>query len=448
MRTLFSCILVSVFLLSCQPNWQAAEPQPDKNLSTNARQAADIGSLVEVTYRGQKIRVVKKNGLYYFSRDLIIPNALVSAETPVRIPRLLQQTGVYRKLSVLPWPGNVVNFTMTGGGGLLSLGPKVQQAVNAWNAANTGIKFQHYKDAYPTAVSPPTTGILLFDLSPVNTANATWGVGFPGEGVENLKVTLMQDVTIDTILHEMMHVVGIIHEHQRGIRDQYVTINPYAASTYITNMTDLITQILDTEDITIYNDTVVDTYPFDYQSITIYDLPGLITSLNMTQPIKPGSTLTAKDTKLVRTISNHNTVPQLKIRNIDYPLGSIPVVLKGGNKSYFSLQPGRELALTYNAIKKCYTLNGAEVDYVDLNDGSYSDDIRFTFPGRIVYKPNFVSEQWLVTNYTNPSPFYQQTTEILDSDGIAGKGSVVIKAYSVSPDETNGFLTYITINKK
>lgn len=450
MRCCLPTILLSVLIYACHPNLPINPPQANNPSGPGARVAQeDVGLLMDVTYQDQPLRVTKKGGLYYLSDDVILPNSDVSLEQAVVQPKAATATtltGVYRKLRINLWPNNEVWYSLKGDDtGLRSLGPKVEKSVANWNDLKTGITFKRYDGV------TPDKGILVFDLSTTNTKNITRGLGFPGKDKENLVLQLRQDASGTTILHEMTHVVGIPHEHQRPIRDQSIRIDQQTARSAGISPADFQSQFLNTVDVTIFTDRVVDTFPFDYNSITMYDTPGIIVSLFSQIPVKRSASLTQKDINLVRTIADYDVrISKVIIRNENYPTLTVPVYLQGTGSKVFTLSAGGpDLVFDYDLVTGYYTYMGYRVDYVDLNNGSFSDDILFAkYHGWVSYKPDRSGIYAIVEKFNNPNPFSQTIRDQVDSDGIAGKGPAVLKVSMVQPDAGHGLLTYIKINKQ
>lgn len=449
MRGFLSTILLSALVCACHPDLPITQPQATSPSNTGARLAQDPGVLMDVTYQEQSLRVTKKDGLYYLNEDVILPNAEVSAEQAVVQPRAATATtlmGVYRKLRINLWPGNEVRYSLKGDdAGLQSLRLKVEKSVASWNDLKMGITFKRYDGV------APDKGILIFDLSSTNTQNTTSGLGFPGTDKPNLVLQLRQDASATTILHEMMHVVGVPHEHQRPIRDQAIRFDQQIAQGAGISPAAFRSQFLNTFDVTIFTDRVVDTFPFDYNSITTYDTPGIVVSLFPQIPVKRNTTLTQKDINLVRTIADYDVrISKVIIRNENYPALTVPVYLQGTGSKVFTLSAGGpDLVFDYDPVTGYYTYMGYRVDYVDLNNGSYSDDILFAkYHGWVSYKPDRSGVYAIVEKFNNPNPFSQTIRDQVDTDGIAGKGPAVLKVSMVQPDTGHGLLTYIKINKQ
>ena len=449
MRCHVSTLLLSVLVCACHPELPLTSPQSTDNPLSRARSAQDPGVLMDVTYRGQPLRVTKQDGQYYLNEDVVLPASGVSAEQLVTQPKAAGSiilTGVYRKLRINRWPNNEVWYSVKGDDkGVRNLMPKVFETANRWNELNTGITFKRYSGM------GADKSILEFDVSSTNTTNTTTGLGYPGDGKPSLVVQLRQDASATTILHEMMHVVGVPHEHQRSIRDQAIRFDQRVAQGTGISPAAFQAHFLNTFDITLYTDRVVDTFPFDYNSITTYDTPGVVVSLFPKIPVKRSATLTQKDLNLVRTIANYDvSISKLIIRNEDYATLKVPVYLKGtGSKDFMLSAGGADLVFDYDANKGYYTYMGYQVDYVDLNNGGFSDDIFFAkSPGNVNYKPNIWGTYSLIEKFNNPNPFSQTIRDQIDADGIAGNGTALLSVSVVQPDAVgHGLLTYIKIIK-
>ncbi|MGL5825817.1 MAG: M12 family metallopeptidase [Nocardioides sp.] len=121
-------------------------------------------------------------------------------------------------MSISLWPGGVVPYEFH---------PKlpkdtvetVKKAIAAWHEAATPVKLTPWsgdKDAEPNYV--------IF-------TPAKWCAAASGLLTGRQKIKLSEDCRMGVVLHEIGHTVGLVHEHTRYDRDDYVTValvNVYA----------------------------------------------------------------------------------------------------------------------------------------------------------------------------------------------------------------------------
>lgn len=436
--TAWNVVLLTLAGYGCQPD---VSLPPPAQIANRARAAAE-GALVMVNYQGRDVVGQKKNGLYFLDEDLALAPSMVTNERNYNayLARLgAPMTGIYEPYQVAVWPKNTVPYVINRSNAYdyRDVADVVKRAVDIWNMSGTKIKFVELAS---NGLSYPAAGITVFN-SISNRGIYTLGLGYFDN--QNTQVFIGPKLQTDDVLHEMLHVIGIPHEHQRSIRDNYVKLDADNYQRYGIDRQILETNYLNRFDVYVAG-RQVDQFPFDYSSLTLY-WDAILSSKTAT-PLVKNRSLSKKDVDLVNLIANYNVAPKLYIRNKNYVMTQVPIHYADGGISYVDLKPGgKPVVLVFDTAKKRYTYNGELVNYIDLNNGGTSDDLKLNYDGYLAYKPGSSGDKTLIGNATD---YWNQTlADCLDKDGIGGQGPVLLKVTSTDPTLSEGLITYIDIQK-
>lgn len=288
-------------------------------------------------------------------------------------------------------------------------------------------------------ISPVNSGAAQVKVvSASSGCSATVGNKFPNEMPT---INLSNTCDLISTKHEFGHIVGLIHEHQRSIRNNYLIL-PAKTYQYIkTNFPSLQNAVITNlrpEKPTTYTDP----FPYDFSSVMHYgsyprnnvNLANALISTNNPlyinksncSEIKRPTDISEKDINLVRHL-----YPRY------YKFGNntnltIPVWIRytNGTASFINLKKGDSFLLQYDYESQRYynTSNSKLVTLIDLNSGRPADDIDFRpQDNKIVYFPASNS----VTMFDAYKKAY--TTKLVngnvyDNDGI--NGNTNIKLYN------------------
>ncbi|MCL1667312.1 M12 family metallopeptidase [Elizabethkingia ursingii] len=161
----------------------------------------------DVLQKSNTINILKKDGKYYLSDDIIITEEqykyLMNNEA-VKTRSVI--TSVFAKL----WPNSIVPYTVALG---FPNSGRITEALNRY-AADTGIQFVPRTDQ---------TDYVEF----VQSGNTQSYIGRIGGRQE---IEIADWAEYGNVMHEIGHAVGLGHEHQRPDRDSYIWVNPSANS--------------------------------------------------------------------------------------------------------------------------------------------------------------------------------------------------------------------------
>ncbi|MCH6483829.1 M12 family metallopeptidase [Pseudoxanthomonas sp. LH2527] len=146
------------------------------------------------------LECVEAHGRYYFEGDIVvaplrIAEGVIKHRTVVFGNRVKGRSALWKK-GVVPYASHVT---------LIDL---VAEATARWEQT-TPVRFKRYEAEKAYVVFMP--GLM-------NTSE----VGCTGRAQT---VTLREDAALDTVMHEIGHVLGLWHEHGRSDRDQHVQIH-------------------------------------------------------------------------------------------------------------------------------------------------------------------------------------------------------------------------------
>ena len=191
-----------------EPDWTPAEYELDAEdlLRSELPTSEDISDgTLELGYIGTDTVLFKEiDGIKIIQGDIAIPDELVSLRPN---PNLGQgRSGVYAYTQL--WPNGVIyyNYHANVPAWMRNV---FNRAMYEWNRLS-GIRFI-YRTNQPNYIQ--------VQYSTGNFSNYGMIGGRQILGLSN-------DAEIGTALHEIGHALGLIHEHQRTDRDQYIYLNP------------------------------------------------------------------------------------------------------------------------------------------------------------------------------------------------------------------------------
>ena len=180
------------------------------NISQN-QESIDLGKTITYNLKnGGKVSVfINKKGEHLVGGDVILSEEQVTFLNANRVgnegtPSTESTfTNEFQKL----WPGGIVYYVIND----VSNNATIQSAINHW-MANTPIRFVQRTNQvnYVNFSGQPSQGAGDSQLGMVGGAQA---------------IRLVTDASLRTVIHEIGHAVGLMHEQTRNDRDIYVNIN-------------------------------------------------------------------------------------------------------------------------------------------------------------------------------------------------------------------------------
>ncbi|KAF1727531.1 M12 family metallopeptidase [Pseudoxanthomonas japonensis] len=146
------------------------------------------------------LECVETHGRYYFEGDIVVAPMRI-ADAAIKHRSVVFGNRIRSRSSL--WRGGVVPYASH-----VTLTDLVAEATAQWEQS-TPVRFKRY-DAEKAYV--------LFMPGPMNTSE----VGCTGRAQT---VTLREDATVETVMHEIGHALGLWHEHGRSDRDKHVQIH-------------------------------------------------------------------------------------------------------------------------------------------------------------------------------------------------------------------------------
>lgn len=149
---------------------------------------------------GQAITYERRNGMNFFQGDIVLSDKQLAEDN------LVNKGGA----SLSRWPSGKIYYTVASNMGSINAN-KITNAVNEYNnKTNTQWIPRTNQSNYVEFIFGSSSG---YD---------GWAhIGYIG-GKQN--VSLDQNISLGSVIHEMGHTVGLYHEHCRKDRDQYVSI--------------------------------------------------------------------------------------------------------------------------------------------------------------------------------------------------------------------------------
>ncbi|WP_345992107.1 M12 family metallopeptidase [Chryseobacterium sp. Chry.R1] len=192
-RNLWISLIVALILTSCSKNNEEmmTEAQTDAFNSANIKQGK-LG--------GQAITYERKNGMNFFQGDIVLSDKQLAEDNSAN------KGGA----TLSRWPNGKIYYTVASNMGSINAN-KITSAVNEYNTkTNTQWIPRTNQSNYVEFIFGSSSG---YD---------GWAhIGYQG-GKQN--ISLDQNISTASVIHEMGHTVGLYHEHCRKDRDQYVSI--------------------------------------------------------------------------------------------------------------------------------------------------------------------------------------------------------------------------------
>jgi len=181
-------LLIGSLLSGCTPN-DNIDPD-DPNVYSEQAYPGSTGEIVQITMSGETITCEKINEEYIFQGDILLQSPTKGA--------------VYAEGNL--WPDNIVYYTINSN---LPNKERVTQAIEYYHT-NTNLTFiqrtnqPNYIDFIYDADGCSSYLGMIGGRQPIRLAD--WGIK-------------------GNVIHEIGHAIGLLHEHSKVGRDQYVTIN-------------------------------------------------------------------------------------------------------------------------------------------------------------------------------------------------------------------------------
>lgn len=154
---------------------------------------------------------------------------------------------------VAPWPGGRIPVVMTGFTEEESF--EIFQGMLIWEMASGGaVKF----------VLPGKDEVDPVIITKTESSFPGLVIGGAGYNPSRQKIIILETINKKIIIHELGHLIGLNHEHQRPDRDLYITINNDVLNCY-PSLIKLQFVFANPE---LYQ---YDNYPYDYKSVMHYD---------------------------------------------------------------------------------------------------------------------------------------------------------------------------------
>lgn len=428
MKKIFIVLILAFF--SCR---EESDLQNDQTIGLNDQKS----SIVDVNYRGSKITTFKdKDGNYIVGGDMILYKDDVKELGP-SIANKVNDWDQISNINILFWPNQKIYYKI-GSGFTTSQIATIKSAIHEWDS-KTKLDFLEVSGNEYLTFEKAATG-----------CKANLGASsFVTNSVNSIQLSDVCDLA--STVHEIGHAIGLVNEHQKGARDNYINFHTPTFD-FIKNQHPLWYDGI-INSVSILKSTPDDPYYFDINSVMMgasypkssdiypFLIGNLLTLYNRKDGslINNSSVLSDKDIKLV----NYHYSKKLFIKNIDYPNNTIALDIKAQGYSapiLDYLSPDEYIVLIYDEAINKYTYLGHIVDRIDFNNGSSGDDLLF-WQSNIVYTTHNGNTPTLINNY--PLQSVTSYSTIVDPDGINGAGmSATLTAYKV-----NEYNTYITIKR-
>lgn len=197
MKKLFSTLCIIIFsiiaFISCEKNTESVEKPKIAEAFPGV-----IGQIVDFVNNQDTISCEKINGEYIFQGDIIL--------TETQLDDFVNSKGGAIASLSKRWPNNTVYFTINEN---VTKRERIVAAIAAYHS-NTNIKFEN---------RTTEENYVEFTRS---SDDGTWSNLGMINGKQ--KIVLADWADEGSVIHEIGHTVGLIHEHSRSDRDQFVKI--------------------------------------------------------------------------------------------------------------------------------------------------------------------------------------------------------------------------------
>lgn len=253
--------------------------------------------------------------------------------------------------------------------------------------------------------------------------------------------------------HEVGHLIGMTHEHQRIDRYGSLSYNDDALVTLFTEggisqgvINSITEQVYEKEDISYSNNSIYPNaatdVPFDKNSIMMYGSK-LSNPKSITHKYLTENNIDLFTDKSCNSISAPNFISTYDIKKVQVLYPKVFIIKNNSNISFNnirvrledsydftqSINPGGTFILHYNPDNGYYYYkdnNGEyKVQQLDFNNGRTSDDMDFSYnaSNSVTYKSNKGTKTTIVSNL-NATPNNISFHDAVDTDGVDGSTGV------------------------
>lgn len=194
MKKLLVLLLASTAIVSCEKmaDFNTQQERPSENQQAKT----------EMVNLGNGIIVEKVDNEYILQEDMILSEKQIKELRTSPITRGIR----IPKMSVKKWPNKIVYYTY-------------QSGFIPRESVNTAIEYiQRMTNLEFKMKASTTEGYIYFQNA---TSNISSSIGYTGS---KQNINLTSNTGSGVALHEICHTLGLMHEHCRSDRDNYITI--------------------------------------------------------------------------------------------------------------------------------------------------------------------------------------------------------------------------------
>jgi Astacin (Peptidase family M12A) len=197
-------LLFALGFVSCEKN-ETVGTQPEAIAITDEiYNAKSSGNLIDAVYNGNEVKLLEiENGKYLFDGDVVLERNDFS------LPGELNGKGVYAGGN---WPSRTVRWRYDSG---VSTDLK-----NRWNTATTA-----WKNDLGFTFTQITGNTGDYILVQQNSSGSAYSTSIGRRGGQQIISVDPRYFSSGSVIHEIGHGVGLIHEQKRPDRDTYITVN-------------------------------------------------------------------------------------------------------------------------------------------------------------------------------------------------------------------------------